>query len=208
MPKIVIFREKSIQVGMVQSLAGNTVPPGFLLCDGSIVSRTEYKELFDAIGTLWGSGDGSTTFHLPDFRGRLLRGVDKDADGNNATGRDVGRNTRAASNAGGATGNNVGTVQGNSYQQHNHGSGTSHTHTYAVWDTRYVVSGSNTAYPYGYSLPNRGSIYNNNGSGLKPDSDVRKYRYWTDYSGNLQSSQGSGSENRSKNVAVKFMIKV
>lgn len=45
-------------------------PAGWLLCDGSAVSRTEYATLFAAIGTTWGSGDGSTTFNLPDLRGR------------------------------------------------------------------------------------------------------------------------------------------
>ena len=205
--KVKLFSEREVPIGTIQPYGGDVIPDGFFLCDGTTISRTDYATLFAAIGTTWGYGNNSTTFHLPDLRGNFLRGVDKDEVGT-ASGRDTERNSRTALNAGGATGNNVGTVQGNSYQQHNHGSGTSHTHTYAVWDTRYVVSGSNTAYPYGYSLPNRGSIYNNNGSGLKPDSDVRKYRYWTDYSGNLQSSQGSGSENRSKNVAVKFMIKV
>ena len=61
--------------GMVQMYAGATPPTGWLLCDGSAVSRTDYAELFAAIGTTWGAGDGSTTFNLPDMRGRAPVGV-------------------------------------------------------------------------------------------------------------------------------------
>lgn len=53
--------------GMIKPFAGTTVPTGYLLCDGSAVSRTTYADLFAAIGTTYGSGDGSTTFNLPNF---------------------------------------------------------------------------------------------------------------------------------------------
>lgn len=52
-----------------------SVPPFSLLCDKSAVSRTTYANLFAAIGTIWGVGDGSTTFNLPDFRGRSPLGT-------------------------------------------------------------------------------------------------------------------------------------
>ena len=51
--------------GMIKPFAGTTVPTGYLLCDGSAVSRTTYANLFAAIGTTYGTGDGSTTFNLP-----------------------------------------------------------------------------------------------------------------------------------------------
>lgn len=51
------------------------VPFGWLLCDGSAVSRTTFADLFDRLGTTWGAGDGSTTFNLPDMRDRLPMGV-------------------------------------------------------------------------------------------------------------------------------------
>lgn len=53
--------------GMIFAFAGNSIPSGFLLCDGSQVSRTTYEKLFDVIGTTYGSGDGSTTFNLPNL---------------------------------------------------------------------------------------------------------------------------------------------
>ena len=53
----------------------SSVPTGWLECDGSNVSRTTYAELFAVIGTTYGTGDGSTTFGLPDFNGKHLRGT-------------------------------------------------------------------------------------------------------------------------------------
>jgi len=55
-------------------------PAGYLLCDGSAVSRATYAALFAVISTTWGAGDGSTTFNLPDTRGRLVVGVGSHAD--------------------------------------------------------------------------------------------------------------------------------
>ena len=55
---------------------GSTPPPGTLVCDGSEVSREVYLELFEEIGSLCGQGDGSTTFNLPDLRGKWLMGAD------------------------------------------------------------------------------------------------------------------------------------
>lgn len=61
--------------GLVVAYGGSTVPSGWLECDGTAVSRTTYADLFTAIGTTWGTGDGSTTFNLPDLRGRAPIGA-------------------------------------------------------------------------------------------------------------------------------------
>lgn len=61
--------------GMVVPYLGSAAPTGFLLCDGSLVSRTTYAALFAVVGTSFGAGDGSTTFALPDLRGRALVGA-------------------------------------------------------------------------------------------------------------------------------------
>ena len=61
--------------GRLEDFAGSAAPAGFLLCDGSAVSRTTYADLYNAIGTAWGAGDGSTTFNVPDLRGRSTIGV-------------------------------------------------------------------------------------------------------------------------------------
>lgn len=66
----------SAPAGTVNPYAGSTAPTGWLLCAGQAVSRTTYADLFSAISTTYGSGDGSTTFNLPDLRGRTIAGVD------------------------------------------------------------------------------------------------------------------------------------
>lgn len=60
--------------GVVLPYAGSSVPNGWMMCDGSAISRTEYAALFASIGTTYGAGDGSTTFNLPDYRYGFLRG--------------------------------------------------------------------------------------------------------------------------------------
>lgn len=78
----------AVPAGAIQAYAGSTAPSGWLACDGSAVSRTTYADLFSAIGTTWGAGDGSTTFNVPDFRGRALIG---DGTGSGLTARTLGQ---------------------------------------------------------------------------------------------------------------------
>jgi microcystin-dependent protein len=65
-----------IPPGSIFPYAAPTAPDGFLLCYGQAVPRTTYSNLFALIGTTYGKGDGSTTFNLPDLRGRTLIGLD------------------------------------------------------------------------------------------------------------------------------------
>lgn len=90
------------------------VPAGWLLCDGTELSRTDYAALYDVIGTAWGHGNGSTTFRIPDMRGVFPRGV---SDGK----YDENSNNRPAMYPGGNTNNNVGSFQGEGFRSHNHG---------------------------------------------------------------------------------------
>jgi microcystin-dependent protein len=90
--------------GIIMAFAGATAPTGFLSCNGATVSRTTYADLFAAIGTTWGAGDGSTTFRIPDLRGTFLRGS-----GTNATG-----------SSSGAVGQAVGTYAADTYLNHSH----------------------------------------------------------------------------------------
>ncbi len=64
-----------IPTGVILPFGGSTVPEGFLLCNGAAISRTTYAKLFAAIGTLYGAGDGATTFNLPDMRDRFAEGA-------------------------------------------------------------------------------------------------------------------------------------
>jgi prepilin-type N-terminal cleavage/methylation domain-containing protein len=67
---------QSIPTGMLVAYAGTTLPSGWLEANGQSVSRTAYPELFTAVGTTYGNGDGSTTFNLPDLRSRAPVGTD------------------------------------------------------------------------------------------------------------------------------------
>ncbi len=66
----------AVPIGSVTAFAGSAAPSGWLLCGGQTVSRTQYSGLFLTIGTTYGAGDGSTTFALPDLRGRTIAGED------------------------------------------------------------------------------------------------------------------------------------
>ena len=98
--------------GTVIWTARSSAPTGYLKANGAAVSRSTYATLFSAIGTIYGAGDGSTTFNLPDLRGEFIRGWD------DGRGVDAGRA--------------MGSAQGQSYQSHNHTASTdtqgSHTH--------------------------------------------------------------------------------
>ena len=62
-------------IAAISPYAGSAAPPGWLLCDGQAVGRTEYPELFAAIGTIYGEGDNATTFNVPDLRNEFIRGL-------------------------------------------------------------------------------------------------------------------------------------
>lgn len=71
-----LFNLWDLLSGVVLPFSGSAAPSGFLLCAGQAVSRTAYAKLFSIIGVSYGVGDGSTTFNLPDLRGRVVAGVD------------------------------------------------------------------------------------------------------------------------------------
>lgn len=103
-----------IPVGSVLAYTGTVAPSGYLLCDGTAVNRTTYSALFAVIGETHGEGNGSTTFNVPDYRGRFLRGVD------GGVGRDPDRASRTAMNTGGNAGDQVGSVQTDALAAHTH----------------------------------------------------------------------------------------
>jgi microcystin-dependent protein len=82
---ITVNNNSGYDVGEIKYFAMNTAPIGYLKANGAAISRTTYSDLFTAIGTTFGSGDGSTTFNLPDLRGVFPRGWD------DSRGYDTGR---------------------------------------------------------------------------------------------------------------------
>lgn len=74
-----ILTTADLPTGEIKILTSSTIPEGFLLCNGSAVSRTTYANLFAVIGTRYGAGDGSTTFNIPDLRDRYIIGANTNA---------------------------------------------------------------------------------------------------------------------------------
>lgn len=92
--------------GAVMPFAGSSAPIGWLLCYGQAVSRTTYAALFSVLSTTYGVGDGSTTFNLPDMRGRVVAGLD------NMGGTSADRLTSPGSTTGGIDGDTLGNTGG------------------------------------------------------------------------------------------------
>ena len=78
------FKKTFLPVGTIMWYSATTAPAGFLVCDGSLISRADYAALFAVIGTAFGAGDGSTTFALPNLQAAFVRGAGSQ-DGYSAT---------------------------------------------------------------------------------------------------------------------------
>lgn len=72
--KVRRFGGDGVPTGVVMPYAGDAAPSGFLLCNGQAVSRTTYANLFSALGTKYGPGDGSTTFNVPNLVDKFVEG--------------------------------------------------------------------------------------------------------------------------------------
>lgn len=92
-----------LPIGTVLPFAGSTAPVGWLLCNGQAVDRTIAADLFAAIGTTYGVGNGTTTFNLPDLRGRVVAGKDTaTGSANRLTTANSGIDSKVLGAAGGA----------------------------------------------------------------------------------------------------------
>jgi microcystin-dependent protein len=138
--------------GSISAFAGSAAPTGWLLCFGQAVSRTTYADLFSAISTTYGSGDGSTTFNLPDLRGRVA--VGKDNMGGTAA-------NRMTSSGSGIDGTSLGSNGGS--QTHTLTTAQLAAHTHGIPGSDQSMSGNPTA-PYVSNL-----VYNSS-SGQPTDS--------------------------------------
>jgi len=90
-------------IGVIDLFTGSSIPDGWLTCDGSAISRSAYSGLFSLIGTKFGSGNGSTTFNIPDLKGRVAVGYAASGHADVST-----------------IGNNEGTILANRRPAHNH----------------------------------------------------------------------------------------
>ena len=83
----------TLPIGSVIAYSGSNEPSGWLICDGRAISRTNYSNLFNVIGTTYGAGDGSTTFNLPDYRDRVPVGLDSNDSDFDTLGKTGGEKT-------------------------------------------------------------------------------------------------------------------
>lgn len=83
----------TLPIGSIIPYPKATAPENWLICNGSAISRTDYSELFNAIGTTFGEGDGSTTFNLPNLKGRTIVGLDAEDTDFNTIGKTLGEKT-------------------------------------------------------------------------------------------------------------------
>lgn len=113
-------------VGSIAAFAMEQPPDGWLECNGQALDRTVYARLFSRIGTTFGKGDSATTFNIPDLRGRFVRGW------SHGSGEDPDRNSRTEMASGGATGDRVGSKQGDQFAAHAH-TFEYKIDSYAVW---------------------------------------------------------------------------
>lgn len=114
--------------GSVIIFGGTSAPTGWLLCDGSAISRSTYAALFSAIATAYGVGDGSSTFNIPDIRGRVVAG--KEASASLLTSAIGGIDGNTLGNTGGVQGVTLTSAQ-SGVPAHTHGlTMDSHTHTF------------------------------------------------------------------------------
>lgn len=129
------------ETGMVTEYAGdeNNVPVGWLLCDGSEISRTTYADLYAITGDTYGNGDGSTTFDLPDLRAKSPIGVNEAGSPNGANGS---LTTRASADLAGAETHTV--VEGE-LASHTHTTNASGSKNITSTTVTYVAAGAATS---------------------------------------------------------------
>lgn len=204
-----------LPVATVFPYTGNIVPDPqyWLMCDGREVSRIDYAALYAAIGTMYGAGDGSTTFNLPDMRGRTIMGVAAGGTLGEVQSDMFGEHTHSADQAAHSHGI---TDPGHNHTQkaHNHGisdPGHSHTMNQYGWSyqSNHAIGGSGydtpgTGYSKGMTSSTTGVTVNNKTAENNPST--------TGIS--IDSAQpaitvqnAGGTETRPKNIRMNWIIK-
>lgn len=160
--------------GTIVAYAGSTAPAGWLMCDGTVYLNSQYQNLSNLIGSRFGTTSAGQNFRVPDFRGRFLRGRD------GLAGNDPDAGTRVFSNIGGATGDNVGSLQADDFKKHNHNNG--NYNQLLQIDGNYTVNSAD--FDNGFTEPN-----------LHAPAPMK------------DAPLVGGNETRPKNISVNYIIK-
>lgn len=191
----------SVPTACVFPYAGTSAPSGYLLCDGSAISRTTYSTLFGIVGTTYGGGNGSTTFNIPDLRGRAA--VGKDDMGGSAASR--------VTNAGsGVTGTTLGASGGDQLlSAHSHAAGSlgadsGGAHTHGPGSGNYFVNASTLGTPLGLAN-NEVGPFTDVGSGSTVTASGGTHTHTV--SGTSGTTGAGGSANLQPTIILNYIIK-
>lgn len=177
--------------GAITAYAGATAPSGFLLCDGSAVSRTTYADLFAITGVLYGAGNGTTTFNLPDLRGRVAVGVD------NMGGSDAGRLSSA---------NTLGTAGGAETHTLSAAETPSHTHSFSAATSTDGAHTHSTKGEDGDGIAGSANTYHVSGSGAQTGASAGSHSHTV--SGTTGSAGSGGAHNNMQPfITLNYIIK-
>jgi len=127
--------------GMISMFGGSSAPSGWLLCDGQAVSRTTYSALFSAIGTTYGSGDGSTTFNMPNLSGRVPVGLNASDASFDALGETGGHKETESHTHDGASHTHTGTTATEGAHNHTYSDYSQDGGAAVNFGTQYTVGG-------------------------------------------------------------------
>ena len=128
--------------GTILPTVATSAPAGWLLCDGSAVSRTDYSNLFNLVGTTFGAGNGSTTFNLPDLRGRSIIGV----------GQGSGLSARTRGQTGGAETHQLATTELPAHQHFSFNTDSTGSGSPSVTAANYPVKDNSTSSNATYTI--------------------------------------------------------